>query len=153
MASVLRFDTGPSIISLGEAQVSYHGGISWGPGSNESSFQDSLGRDIIEDLLRCQDFSRVGFSWVEISECSSTRFSGTVTFLMCSTLQNVLSNTALFWGGTCPVLVFNTSSTDPVWNDQFSRQIPFLSLGYHLGIPVGPPCRGGYRMKMGKPQV
>ena len=71
------------------------------PGSSESSCQASLGRVIIEDLLRFHYFARVKFSCVASSECSYTRFfqfHGTVSFLMCYTVENVPSKTACYWG-------------------------------------------------------
>ena len=76
--------------------VSYPVGKSWGDGYSDSSFQASIGRVVLEDPLRCHSFSRVYFSCVEISEFYSTRFfqfSGTVPFLICSTVENISSKT------------------------------------------------------------
>ena len=87
---------GSSVMPLGAYWVSEPGGRSWGPGSSESSFQNYLGRGMLEYHLRCQSFTRVKFYCLASSECSSTRFfqlPGTVTFLMCSTVDTVPSNT------------------------------------------------------------
>ena len=92
MTSVTRTDSGSSVMLLGASWVSDPGGRPWGPVSSYYSWKASLGRGIIEYLLRCQYFVGVNFSYVAISECSSTKFfqlSGNVPFLMCSTLENI----------------------------------------------------------------
>ena len=119
MASIPCTDVGSSGMPLGATWGSDPGGRSWGPGSSESYFRASLGRGMLEDSLRCHYFSRVNFSYIASSEFSSTRFlqfPGNVPFLVCSTVENVLSKTIWYWGETCPVLMFNTRSTDPVLN-------------------------------------
>ena len=141
---------------MGASWLSDSGGRSWGPGSRESSFQDSLCRDMLEDFLRCHYFVKVMFSCVASSEWSYTslfQFNGTVPFLMWYTVGNVLSNTTWYWGETCPVLVFNTSSTDPGCNGECPRYTLVFSLDYHLGIPDRSPCSGSSRIKMGQTQV
>ena len=85
MASIICTDTGCSVILMGAAWESYPVERSWRPGSRKYSLQDSLGRGIHEDSLRCHYFAKVKFSCIEISECSSTRFfqfPGTVPFLI-----------------------------------------------------------------------
>ena len=99
MASIPCAISGSSIILMGDTWGSDPGGRYWGPGSSESSCQASLGRGIIEDYLRWHYFSRAEFSWVAISECSSTRFfqlPGTAPLLMCSTVENVSSKTTWY---------------------------------------------------------
>ena len=61
-------DVGSSVMLLGVASGSDPVGRSLGPGFNESSWQDSLGRDMIEDYLRFQYFARAKFSCVVSSE-------------------------------------------------------------------------------------
>ena len=61
-------DVGSSVMLLGAASASDPVGRSWGPGPNESSWQASLGRDMIEGYLRFQYFARAKFSCVVSSE-------------------------------------------------------------------------------------
>ena len=68
MASIPCAISGSSIILMGDTWGSDPGGRYWGPGSGESSFQDYLGRGMLEDLLRCHYFARVKFSCAESSE-------------------------------------------------------------------------------------
>ena len=141
---------------MGAAWRSDPGGRSWVPVSRESSFQVSLGRGMLEDLLICQFFSSVKFSCVVMSECSSTRFKkfpGTVPFIMWYIVENVSSKTTCYWGGTCPVLVFNNIANEPVWNGECPRYTQVLFLFTHLGSPASSPYRGAARIKTGKPQV
>ena len=74
MASIPCTDVGSSVMPLGASWGSEPGGRSWGPGSIESSCQVSLGKDILEYLLRLHYFERGKFSCIESSKCSSTRF-------------------------------------------------------------------------------
>ena len=100
MASVTCIDAGYSAMPLGAAWVSDPWGKSWGPGYRYSSFQASLGRGMLDDLLRCHYFLRVDFSCVASSDCSSTRFFqfiGTFPLLMCSTVENVSLNATWYW--------------------------------------------------------
>ena len=116
MASITCSDSVSSVMSLGETRVSDPGVRHWGPGSSESSCQASLVRGMIEGSLIFYYFAREKFSCVSNYEYSSTRFfqfTGTVTFILCSTVGNVLSKTTWYWGGTFPVLVFNTRATYP----------------------------------------
>ena len=62
LVSIPCDDIGSSAIPMSAAWGSDPGGRYWGPGSGESSFQDSLGRGMLEDLLRCHYFERVKFS-------------------------------------------------------------------------------------------
>ena len=59
MASISCTNELSSGIPLGESWVSEPGGRSYVPGSREFSFQDSLGRGMLEYLLRCHYFERV----------------------------------------------------------------------------------------------
>ena len=96
------------------------------------------------------------FSCVSSSECSSTRFfqnPGTLTFIMFSKVENVLSNTTWYWGKKCPVLVFHNRYTDPAWNGDFPMYTPVLSLGPHLGSPAGPPWSRASSKNTGQTQV
>ena len=102
MEYIAHIDTGSSVMPLGEAWVSDPGGGYWGPGSSESSCQDSMVRGILEDSLRCHSFARVNVSCVARSQWSYTsffQFPGTAPFLMCSTVENVLSKTTWYQGG------------------------------------------------------
>ena len=67
-------DTGFSVVPLGVTWGSDPRDRSLIPGSSESSFQSSMRRGILEDLLRCHAFARLNFSCIARSECSSTIF-------------------------------------------------------------------------------
>ena len=116
MDSISFTGVGSYIMTLGATWGSYPVGTSWGLVTVIIIFHTSLGMEIIEYLLSCHSFERVKFSYVARSECSYIRFSqfsGTVTFLMCYTVENVSSKITWYRGQTCPVLVFNTITTDP----------------------------------------
>ena len=92
LASITCADSGSSVTPLNATQGSNPGGRSWGTGFSESSFLASLGRGMLDDSSRCHYFAGVKISCVAIFECSSTKFfyfTGNVTFLMCSTVENV----------------------------------------------------------------
>ena len=74
LASMPWADACSSVMPLGATSESNPGGISWEPGSSDSSFHSSIGMGMLDDLLRCHSFARVKFSYVASSECSSTRF-------------------------------------------------------------------------------
>ena len=122
LASVPCVDEGSSVMPLGAAWGADPGGRYWGPGYRKSSCQASLRRETL--VLRLHYFERVKFSCVASSEWSYTRFyqfNGTVPFLMCYKVDDVLSNTTWYWGKKFPVLVFNTSDTDPASNVECTR--------------------------------
>ena len=119
LASMPWADACSSVMPLGATWGSDPGGRFWWPGSSKSSFQASLDWVMLENLLRCHSLARLKIPCVESSEWSSTKFSqfsGTFSFLMCSTLENVLSKTTCYWGKTSPFMVSNTRSNDPAWN-------------------------------------
>ena len=62
MESINFTDTGSFVMPLSAAWGPYPGGRYWGAGSRKSSFRDSLGRGMLDYLLRCHYFSRVKFS-------------------------------------------------------------------------------------------
>ena len=72
---------------------------------------------------------------------------------MCSTVDNVSSNTTCYWGEIFPVMTFNIKATDLVWNGYFQRDNPVFYLGPHLGITDRPPCMGDSRTNTCQPQV
>ena len=81
------------------------------------------------------------------------RFAGTMANFMCSTVDNVSSNTTCYWGEIFPVMTFNIKATDLVWNGYFQRDNPVFYLGPHLGITDRPPCMGDSRTNTCQPQV
>ena len=88
MAYITWTDSGSSIMPLGEAWVSDPRGRSWRLGYSKSSWEASLGKGMLEDLLRYHSLEGVKFSCVASFNCSSTRFFqflGTEPFLMCYT--------------------------------------------------------------------
>ena len=94
-------DVGSYVMTLGGAWWSDPGNIYWRPRSRDSSCQASLVSVMLEDLFICHSFVRLKFSCVDKSECYSTRFSkftGTVLFLVCSTVDNMLSKITWYWG-------------------------------------------------------
>ena len=96
MTSIPRIDIGSYFMPLGKTWVSEPVGRSLGPGYSDSYFWGSLVSVMLEYLLRCHSFARVEFYCIARCECSSTRFfkfPGSVPFLMCSTVDNVSSNT------------------------------------------------------------
>ena len=116
MAYITCAYIGSSFMPLVATRGSEPGGRSCGTGSSDSSCQAALGGYMLEDFLRCQYFAIVKFFRVAISECSSTRFfqfTRTVLLIMCYKVEIVFSKTTWYWGETCPVLVFNTRSTEP----------------------------------------
>ena len=119
LAYITCTDAGYSGMPLGAAWGSEPGGRSWVPGYRKSYCHKYLGRGMLEDSLRCHYFARVKFSCVAIYMCYSTRFlqlTGTVPFLMCYTVYNVLSNTTWYWGETSLGIVFNNMANGPEWN-------------------------------------
>ena len=101
MAYVTCVILGSHAVPLGTAWCSDPGNIYWRPRSRDSSCQASLVSVMLEDLFICYSFVRLKFSCVDKSECYSNRFSkftGTVLFLVCSTVDNMLSKITWYWG-------------------------------------------------------
>ena len=68
LAYITCTNIGSSVMPLGAAWKSDPGGRSWGPGSSESSCQESLGRGMLEDFLIWHYFAIVKLSCVASSE-------------------------------------------------------------------------------------
>ena len=117
-ASVPFDNTGSSVMTLGGTWGLVSGGRSWETGSCGYSFQYSLGKIMLLYSLIWNHVSRVNCFCVSTSECSSTmffQFTGTVTFLMCSTVEKFPYKTTRQCRVTLTAIIFNTISNGPVW--------------------------------------
>ena len=124
LAYVIWSRVGSSVVTLEVACGEGPAAGSWGSASRASYYQLSLGRGILEDSFICNSFARVKFTWVESSDCSSTRFfqsPRTMPFLICSTVEKVSLKTIRYWGDTCPVLLFRTKDIDTSWKGECTR--------------------------------